>query len=273
MGMRHIVWTAVRAISPDLHLTLKSMLGARRSREMERRGGQLADTAEFIKRYGPAVLAGPFKGLRFPPAAFGHHLAPKLMGVYEYHLLPCVEAAIERRPGQVVNIGAAEGFYAVGFALRLPESQGYAFDAAPSERRMTKLVAEENGLGRRLQVGGICTVNWLRDHLRPGDLVFSDCEGGEEGLIDPVAAPALRACDLIVECHPHVVPGITERLIERFGATHEIERLKVAEAPKDVLPKVDSWTDADYRRAVSDGRWAEQDWLVLIARDRAGSNS
>jgi hypothetical protein len=267
MNLRSIFWSVCRSISPDLHLTLKSILGARRSRATERRLGQIGYTSEFIRRFGPAVLNGPFKGLKFPPAAFGHNLVPKLMGVYELQLHAAVEAAISRRPAHVIDIGAAEGYYAAGFALRLPQTQVHAFDAAPVERSVCKQVAAENGLRERVEVSGICTVSWLQNHLQPGDLVFSDCEGGEDSLLDPVKAPALRKCDLLIETHDQAISGITERLIERFCRTHEITRLQDTVAPPEMLPVIDSWTAQDYMQALDDGRTADQDWLVLTARD------
>lgn len=278
MNLRSLFWSVCYRVSPSLHLTLKSMLGARRSRAFERRSGQISYTAAFIQRHGTAVLTGPFKGLKFPAAAFTHNLVPKLMGVYEFQLHGAVEAAISRRPRQVVDIGAAEGYYAAGLAMRLPEARIYAFDAAPVERKICHQVAVENALTERIKVNGICTTTWLQEHLRPGDFVFSDCEGGESALIDPKQVPALLNCDLLVETHDHEVPGVTNRLLERFRQTHEVTCLKGALAPQASLPIMESWSTDDYNQALNDGRAShhgrpDQDWLVFIARDRGSSGS
>lgn len=272
MGMRSIVWTAVHSVSPDLHLTLKSMLGARRSRETERRTGQLAATAAFIKSHGPAVLAGPFKGLKFPAASFGHNLVPKLTGAYEYQLHPFIETLIARQPRQVVDIGSAEGYYANGLALRLSASFVRAFDAAPGERAICKQVAAENELSERVMVGGICAAEWLRSHLRPGDLVFSDCEGGEDTLLDPSNVASLRSCDLLIETHDALAPSVTDRLVDRFRDTHEIHRVGTVLAPRETLPVLDSWTATEYEQALSENRSAEQEWLVLMTRSARSSS-
>ncbi len=268
MSLRDIFWSTCHALSPHLHLTLKSMLGARRSRAGERRLGQLAYTAEFVRRQGSTVLAGPFRGLRFPESAFGHNLVPKLTGAYEFQLTPFVETLVARRPAQVIDIGAAEGYYANGLALRLPEACVHAFDAAPGERAVCRQVATANGLSERVSVHGICTLDWLRGHLRAGDLIFSDCEGGEDGLLDPAAVPALRGCDLLIETHDLMAPGVTDRLLARFQESHEVHRFQGATAPREALPVIESWTAQDYDRALSENRTADQDWLVLLARDR-----
>jgi hypothetical protein len=47
------------------------------------------------------------------------HAAPKFLGTYERELYSVIERAIELAPRYVLNIGCAEGFYAVGLALRL----------------------------------------------------------------------------------------------------------------------------------------------------------
>ena len=268
MNLRNAFWSVCSAISPGMHLTLKSMLGARRSRAGERRAGQLAYSREFIHRRGSTVLNGPFRGLRFPAEAFGHNLVPKLTGAYEFQLHPFIETLVSRSPAQIVDIGSAEGYYANGLALRLPAARVHAFDAAPGERAVCLAVATENGLVERVTVHGICTPEWLQTHLRPGDLVFSDCEGGEDVLLDPAAVPALQDCDLLVETHDDVVPKITARLLERFERTHEVHRFPEAAAPSEALPLVEGWTADDYARALAEGRAVDQEWLVLLARVR-----
>ena len=266
MVLRDAVWSACHKLSPALHLTLKSILGARRSRRGELRQGQIARSDEFIRWFGAKVLSGPFTGLQFPRAAFRHNLVPKLTGAYEFQLHPFIERLIERQPTQVIDIGAAEGYYANGLARRLPNARVYAFDAAPGERAVCTRVALANNLTGRVTVGGICTTDWLHRHLRRGDLVFSDCEGGEDGLLDPGLIPALQACDLLVETHDQMAPDVTDRLVERFRATHEVHRVSGLLAPREKLPVVASWTPQDYERALSENRSAEQQWLVLLAQ-------
>src|SRR5438105_426555 len=71
------------------------------------------------------VLDGPFRGLRYPSASSLHSgLLPKLLGTYEAELHGPIEHLLKSRTyGAVVDVGAAEGYYAVGFALRCPEAR------------------------------------------------------------------------------------------------------------------------------------------------------
>src|SRR4051794_40351820 len=72
----------------------------------------------LLQQCGPQVQTGPFAGLEFARAsAEGCHV-PKLLGCYERELHGLVEAAVADGYDDIVNIGCAEGYYAVGLARR-----------------------------------------------------------------------------------------------------------------------------------------------------------
>lgn len=65
---------------------------------------------------GGVILSGPFKGLMYPRESVGSAWAPKLLGTYESELSPTIERIVSGGYRSVVDIGAAEGYYAVGLA-------------------------------------------------------------------------------------------------------------------------------------------------------------
>ena len=70
--------------------------------------------------FHPHVLSGPFHGMRYVDHSVGSSLFPKLIGTYEKELRYWLEAQFtESNLTTIVNIGAGEGYYAVGAALRL----------------------------------------------------------------------------------------------------------------------------------------------------------
>ena len=86
----------------------------------------------LLQHNGTVVMEGPLAGLDFlPQSAEGCHIA-KLLGCYEQPLLPFVEAAIQANYPTILNIGCAEGYYAVGMARRMPDTQVLAFDLKPA---------------------------------------------------------------------------------------------------------------------------------------------
>lgn len=74
------------------------------------------------------IVAGPFRGMRYIEKAVCSELPPKILGTYEMELHALIESIVARRPSCIIDIGAAEGFYAVGFATRLPNCMVVAFD-------------------------------------------------------------------------------------------------------------------------------------------------
>lgn len=86
----------------------------------------------YLEAYGDIIRAGPFVGTQYPGAAVGDNLIPKLLGTYELELHEHIERMLDRQPHRVVNVGCAEGYYAIGFARRLPQAEIIASDVSPS---------------------------------------------------------------------------------------------------------------------------------------------
>src|SRR6185312_7312344 len=75
-----------------------------------------------------AVLSGPFAGMLYHAAAAGSVLGPKLIGSYEHEISAWIEATVNANYQRILDVGCAEGYYAVGFARRMPQVEVYAFD-------------------------------------------------------------------------------------------------------------------------------------------------
>lgn len=234
------------------------------AREDLRRTGR-AELAEIIfAACGGRVLDGPFKGLQYVTEAVGSGLLPKLLGTYERELHPTIEAAIARDYDSLIDVGAAEGYYAVGFAYRCPRLQVYAFDPDPLARRLCRSLALLNSVSERVRIGGNCSPDRLATLARGRALVISDCEGFEEELFSGNGVDELRLTDLIVETHDHVSSGVTDRLIDRFGASHRVERLEAQ--PRTEPPASIGFLDgARARLAMDERRPPAQTWLVMSA--------
>ena len=137
----------------------------------------------------PTVLGGPFRGLRYPAqASWGSAFLPKLLGTYERELHQAIERVARRSYSLVVNVGAAEGYYAVGLALRLskPPSPVIAFEIDGEARAMLTEVIAHNGVQGRVAVAKCCDEEQLLDLAQRGPgFLISDCEGCEFELFQP----------------------------------------------------------------------------------------
>ncbi len=214
---------------------------------------------------GNEVQHGPFTGMVLSDQASwagGGDRAAKLMGLYEAELHPALRLACERSPRTVLNIGCAEGYYAVGLARLLPNAKVFAFDIDAKARELCAAAAVKNGVGDRVTVREATTCEGLSEFVGSGSstLVVMDCEGHEGELLDPRVVPALSQCDMIVEAHDCFVPHMMATLMQRFRDTHEVQVIGAgARDPAAVLPQ---WPEADRWLVVNEGRPAGMSWLA-----------
>jgi hypothetical protein len=118
-------------------------------------------------------------------------IAPKLLGTYEEELRDVINKAVGRKTSVVINVGCAEGFYSVGLARLLPETQVFAFDIDPNAQAICRKAAEANGVGGRVVTDGVCSIDALRRLITQNGraLLFIDCEGSELEILNPSLLP------------------------------------------------------------------------------------
>lgn len=219
------------------------------------------------------VLDGPFRGMLYPGRrAIGSELAPKLLGFYEWELQPLIERCAAQPYANVVDIGSAEGYYAVGLARRLPNATVYAFDIDPDAAGLCDAMAALNGVAARVVTKGACDAAALSSIAATGrTLIISDCEGFERELFSADVVAGLAVHDLIIECHDFILPGTSAELRRRFERTHLV--LTVTTVPDGVKPdllvseSLASFSRDERRRLLSEHRPAEMVWLYLTPRD------
>jgi len=158
-------------LAPDYYASLTARRARAHSERLESEWGCSQLTKAFISEHGPVVKRGPFAGVLFVPETHHRHLLPKLVGAYEEELNGVWAAILKNDYPQILDIGAAEGYYATGLALRYPHSQIHAFDTDEWARRINRLMAAENEVDN-VRVHGACTQEWLRSNLLEGALIL-----------------------------------------------------------------------------------------------------
>ena len=204
---------------------------------------------------GGVVATGPFAGLVLAETISWVSLNAYLIGRYECEVHPWLERAISGQPEVVIDIGAAEGYYAIGLARRLPRAKVFAFDIDARARAACRENALRNGVSARVAVDAECDHAALNRLAGDVTLIVIDCEGCEHSLLDPDAVPRLRDSLLLVELHDFIVHGITETVLARFALTHDIEIVASRESSADVQPdELAALTRAQFEAAVDEGR-------------------
>jgi len=111
----------------------------------------------------------------------------ELLGIYEACLVPVIEEVIARQPHTVINVGAAYGYYELGFAWRCPDSHIIAYEVDRTRSNLMQKYCTMNRLEARVELRGECTSASLRQDLRraPGAFLIMDVEGAEDTLLYP----------------------------------------------------------------------------------------
>jgi hypothetical protein len=85
--------------------------------------------------------------------------------------------------------------------------------------------------------------------------------------LKPDTVPALRSAHLLVEMHDFILPGVTERITERFAATHDVQRIWAEPRERADLPYRTLGTALLPSRylawAVSEWRPVRMSWLWI----------
>ena len=189
--------------------------------------------------------------MRLPSARLDEIDAPvaKLLGTYELELAPIFEAA----RGPFYDIGSADGYYAVGMAIR--GHQVVAWDASASARTVCADVAKLNGVmidQRELYEG---------EPISDG-LVLCDIEGGEADLL--TAEVGARLPTVLVEVHDDSRPGTSAQLREAFAATHTARRID--QQPRKAPAALVDWTEEERNRSLAEFRPPAMHWLLFERR-------
>ena len=212
--------------------------------------------------------------MRYVQVSRGSAYIPKLLGIYERELAPYVERAIERQPRLVVVLGAAEGYYAIGMARRLPNAQVFAFEMERQGQDALREMARLNEVENRVTVLGRCELDELASALanESDALVICDVEGYEEKLLDPAMIPALQRLPILVELHDFLIPNVTELLSQRFCVTHELTHIQQQDRSKADFPYRTLGTTVLHSSylawAVSEWRPVRMAWFWMDAKAR-----
>jgi len=174
------------------------------------------------------VRSGPFKGMLYIDEVVWGSITPKWLGSYEAELHCVIHEFLCRGQSNVIDIGCAEGYYAVGLAKLMPNTKVFAFDTDFISRRQARCLARLNGVDDRLKIGKYCSSAEL-NRLTEGDAaVICDIEGYEAVLLDPELVPNLQYVDMLVEVHENSdESNETEELLKhRFCQTHQIIKFR-----------------------------------------------
>lgn len=216
------------------------------------------------------VLTGPFAGMCYLDAIVWGSITPKWLGSYEWELAPVWEAVSNRDYDVVIDVGCAEGYYAVGLCVMLKNARVHAYDTDFISRSQARRLGRLNGISDRLHIGGFCTHKELAKRAEGRTLLICDIEGWERDFLNPERCGKFAEMDILVEVHEarRNATDMLDLLKDRFGDTHEIEELAHVGSQewleKNKLPHEQSFL----LEACKEHRNQSQKWLWMVSRKR-----
>jgi hypothetical protein len=249
-------WVGAWPAEPDqaMLLRVQRFLGQWRSITLAR---------NYVKLHGPRVYGGIFQGMEYVGESTEGALMPRLLGTYESELHPHLRAIAADGVDAVVDVGCAEGYYAVGLARMIPGATVHAHDIDEKARAACADLAARNGVAERVVVGGEFAPQDFERFAGLRTLVIMDAEGAELDILRPDLAPSLAGMTLIVETHDVHRPGALATVTARFAETHDIERVDARPKVFEPPPWFDGLTQLDQLIAVWEWRLQATPWLVM----------
>lgn len=218
------------------------------------------------------VLTGPFCGLKYFNKTVWGSITPKWIGSYEEELHDVIRRIIASNYSTIVDVGAAEGYYAVGLSKMCNSSVVYSFDVDPFARWRQSQLASINEV-KNLTIGGYCSLERLSAILGPHSVLICDIEGFEYSLLNSEKCHQLMRTDLLVEVHSFESRSSTEVmniLSERFSCSHTISFIPATERQPthylEIEPRLQTLDELTLTQSLAERGSGSIGWLWMVAK-------
>ncbi len=217
------------------------------------------------------VRNGYFKGMNYPRfQSYGSAIFPKLLGSYEKELTEVIKKILSKEYQNIIDVGCAEGYYAVGFAMNT-KAKIYAYDINDDARTFCLEMAKLNKVDELITLKSLCDENVLRTFdFEDQNLIISDCEGFEQKLFTTNNIANLKKCDLLIEIHDNVDITISQYIMSLFQSSHNIQIIRSL----DDLEKIKSYEYKELeglnfnekKHILSEGRPNIMEWYWITSK-------
>jgi len=217
---------------------------------------------------GAAVQQGPFAGMTIIRDSSWHarNVLQKLLGTYEQELHEAIESSLSSQPDLFINVGCAEGYYAVGFAFRVPAATVHVFDTDAVALEVCERAAIANRAECNLRLEQRCSGEHVALMLSRYQraVVFVDCGGCETSLFANLNPQDVARAIFIIKMHDYLHPGTTEMLLSRFSKSHRVQTIVQGARNPHEIPILRGISEDLQWLAVSEERPQTMSWLHAV---------
>lgn len=249
---------------------MKSITGALTKALSKQRRKFVAN--EIFERHRGIVQRGPYAGMALNGDANVSRgsLGLKILGLYEHPVVDFI--ASQKSFGDLINLGAADGYMALGPLYAKLCKRSICFELTETGRDAVTKNAVKNGLSENVIVRGKAD-DQIADQLKELDVVpetamiLCDIEGAEFDVLTSSTLEYLKGATLVIELHDRMMDEGTrlrDALIARLpeAASHKIIRLGAA-IDFAGIEDLENLSDNDRALVMSEGRRVYGEWLVV----------
>jgi len=223
------------------------------------------------------VAYGPFKGLVLSDTSWwgAADRGSMLLGFYEKEVLDSLEAFSKDRD-TFIDIGAADGYYAIGAVASGLFSKSFCFELSEEGQAAIAKNAERNSAAGKVQIFGEAREGFVsgiteKFAIDLGKTVFLfDIEGAEFHVVNETFLQEVRHAALIIEIHDWEAPprsGVNE-LVNLAEKYFDVSWLTMGARDLSGFTELQEWPDDDRWILCSESRKKLMRWLVLTPREK-----
>ena len=223
----------------------------------------------LVKEHGRVVANGPFANMKMNSQTWGgFDINAKILGTYESHVIDELIAISQTNSGPFIDIGAADGFFAIGAVISGIADETYAFEVDDLSRCSIAKNASDNNLSESIHIREVANTQTISDVLKKERKakILIDIEGGEYELLDYDFLDKISKCDVIVELHPNLIESgfrKQEKLITRLENYFHVKFFKKLSLLTTDFPELANLSDDKRLLALSENRAFEMWWISL----------
>ena len=221
--------------------------------------------------YENIISFGPFSGMKLSknPWWGSYDQISKILGEYEKEVLEklCYFLRLNKN-STFIDIGAADGFYAVGVAFKGLADHTYAFEISSKGRSELKNNSILNKCNEKITILDIAELDTLKKIYKKlkNVVVIIDIEGNEYDFLDINILDLFKNSIVIVELHTNKIKNgkIRENeLITNAKNFFNVSKIYRESYSPNSFKIFNNLSDDERLLALSEGRSRNPKWLVL----------
>ena len=225
---------------------------------------------KIILEHGHKVAYGTFKGMKLSKNTYWskNDIITHILGVYEKHVLKKIIEFSKKGNYPFIDIGAADGYFAIGMAFSETFKKIYAFEIDEEGRRSLNRNIENNLCKDKVVVDIEANFETLKEIVdkNKSAVILIDIEGSEFDLLDDNLLQLLSNCYIVCELHPTLSANGFEKqniLINNAKAFFDVSIIQRESYSPNKFSELNEFTDEERLIAFGEGRENNMNWLIL----------